>query len=549
MVCRALPGALARPAGPFGRLQSGGKAAGLPAGTVGSTYSATLTATGGAAPYTWSATGLPAGLSISSSGTITGTPTAAGTQTPSLIVKDANGTTASSSLAVTIGSQAVSVSISPATATVSAGKSQTFTASVTGTTNTGVNWYASGVQGGDANVGLISSSGVYTAPACGSSSAVLITAQSAYVPASQASANVTLTAGTASGLDRYISTSGNDSNDGSACHPWATIQHAANSAAAGMTIHVAPGTYPVSVLSGEKASIDSSASGTAAGHITFISDQQWGAKIISSADTIWTNSGAYVDIVGFDMSGGGTTYTGIHSQGNYARSIGNRIHDFGSTGCVAGGGVMIGGKASNQSAIANIVYNLGGAPGSCGLIHGVYGQENGTIFQNNLVFNVAGKCIQAWGDRATNQIIANNTGVNCNDGLVVGNSGSVSPAVNDNTVVVNNIFINEVCSGIYESGTGTHNTYSNNILYNNPNPCGNVMTDGTLKNTIASDPKFVNYTGDASGDYHLTSSSPAINSGSSNDAPSTDLDGSARQSLDIGAYEYGALPAAWPWVY
>src|SRR5438477_1796618 len=138
----------------------------LPVGTVGSTYSATLTATGGAAPYIWSATGLPAGLSISSGGTITGTPTAAGTQIPSLTVKDANGTTASSSLAVTIGSQAVSVSISPATATVSAGKSQTFTASVTGTTNTGVNWYASGVQGGDTTSGTISN-GIYTAPACG----------------------------------------------------------------------------------------------------------------------------------------------------------------------------------------------------------------------------------------------------------------------------------------------------------------------------------------------------------------------------------------------
>src|SRR5438477_1846427 len=76
----------------------------LPVGTVGSTYSATLTATGGAAPYIWSATGLPAGLSISSGGTITGTPTAAGTQIPSLTVKDASGTTASSALSLTINS-------------------------------------------------------------------------------------------------------------------------------------------------------------------------------------------------------------------------------------------------------------------------------------------------------------------------------------------------------------------------------------------------------------------------------------------------------------
>jgi hypothetical protein len=49
----------------------------LPGGTVGTAYSATLAATNGVTPYTWSiASGsLPAGLSLASTGTITGTPT------------------------------------------------------------------------------------------------------------------------------------------------------------------------------------------------------------------------------------------------------------------------------------------------------------------------------------------------------------------------------------------------------------------------------------------------------------------------------------------
>ena len=51
----------------------------LPAGVVGTAYtSTTLTAAGGTPPYTWSASGLPAGLSLSSGGVLTGSPTTVG---------------------------------------------------------------------------------------------------------------------------------------------------------------------------------------------------------------------------------------------------------------------------------------------------------------------------------------------------------------------------------------------------------------------------------------------------------------------------------------
>ncbi|MFZ1904252.1 MAG: putative Ig domain-containing protein [Steroidobacteraceae bacterium] len=56
----------------------------LPGGQVGAAYSATLTATGGTSPYGWSITSgsLPAGLSLSSSGAISGTPTTAVSASP-----------------------------------------------------------------------------------------------------------------------------------------------------------------------------------------------------------------------------------------------------------------------------------------------------------------------------------------------------------------------------------------------------------------------------------------------------------------------------------
>jgi hypothetical protein len=53
----------------------------LPSGTVGTSYSAGLTGSGGTEPYTWSVAigALPPGLTLSHSGTLSGTPTRAGT--------------------------------------------------------------------------------------------------------------------------------------------------------------------------------------------------------------------------------------------------------------------------------------------------------------------------------------------------------------------------------------------------------------------------------------------------------------------------------------
>ena len=62
----------------------------LPNGTVATSYSYAMSASGGKPPYTWSLAGgaLPAGLSLSSSGQIGGTPTAAGSSSFTIKVTD-----------------------------------------------------------------------------------------------------------------------------------------------------------------------------------------------------------------------------------------------------------------------------------------------------------------------------------------------------------------------------------------------------------------------------------------------------------------------------
>lgn len=76
----------------------------LPSGTVNVAYSATLSATGGQPPYTWSITGsLPSGLTLNSStGVISGTPTAAATDNFSAMVTDSTGASATQNFSITI---------------------------------------------------------------------------------------------------------------------------------------------------------------------------------------------------------------------------------------------------------------------------------------------------------------------------------------------------------------------------------------------------------------------------------------------------------------
>ena len=83
-----------------------------PAGTVGTPYSAALSASGGTAPYTFalSSGSLPPGLTLSSTGTISGTPTTPGSFPFSVNATDANGCVGSGSFTIVISCPATTIS-------------------------------------------------------------------------------------------------------------------------------------------------------------------------------------------------------------------------------------------------------------------------------------------------------------------------------------------------------------------------------------------------------------------------------------------------------
>ena len=106
--------------------------ASLPNGTAGTAYSQTLAGTGGTIPYTWtvSAGALPAGLSLSSAGVLSGTPTTGGTSNFTVKLTDAAGGSATQNYTVTISGGVSITTASPLpVGDVGTAYAQTFAAS------------------------------------------------------------------------------------------------------------------------------------------------------------------------------------------------------------------------------------------------------------------------------------------------------------------------------------------------------------------------------------------------------------------------------------
>ncbi len=385
--------------------------------------------------------------------------------------------------------------------------------------------------------------------------------------------------GAAAQTNYYVSTSGSDANDGSAARPWATIGRASSAlvlGAGGAVVNVAPGSY---------GAVSTARSGSASQPIVYKSTTKYGARIASSGGSVWANTGAYVTIQDFEVTGSGNNCIGIITYSGNTQIVGNWVHDIPAPTSTCGdgtGGAAIDSYSSSNSMssgnintkiIGNIVDNVGsGATQGCNNQHGIYVASPLALVQNNIVSRVCGMGIHIY-HYTTNEVVTNNVVINNSEGGIQ-NTADGGVVCNDHSTVSNNIVANNgglrgalSVGGITElSGcTGSGNVYRNNILYgNSPNaiqyPHGARTESGTIVPSAAQfNALFVNYTGNAkTGDYRLNPASVAVDAGLSNVCASggitpciapTDFLGSVRPqsgTLDIGAFETGAVAASAP---
>jgi hypothetical protein len=234
----------------------------------------------------------------------------------------------------------VSVALSTMYAQMVPSQAMAFSATVTGSSNTGVTWQVNNATGGSAASGTITPAGVFTAPAAlPSPASVTVTAVSQADPAASATATITLLSQAAAGTTYYVATTGSDSNRGTQDAPFRTIQHAATVAVAGDTVLVAAGVYnelvapphsgtatqgyiTISAVPGADAVID--------GTGLSVPDGQWGLMTLKNS--------SYVVVQGFELRNYRTASVkdvpiGIYilGSGSNVQIVNNHIHDIVTT--------------------------------------------------------------------------------------------------------------------------------------------------------------------------------------------------------------------------
>ena len=266
----------------------------------------------------------------------------------------------------------------------------------------------------------------------------------------------------------HVSITGNDiTGDGSKNNPFRTIQHGIDVSANGDTVLVAPGVYYENIVF--------------SGH----------SIVLGSS---YLNSSIYDYIINtiIDGSQAGSVVTIANGEDSTTQIIGFTLQN----GYMDGGAGLMCYLTS-----PTIAYNR--------------------IINNDVTLNGAGIRLHTSNASINHNLIANN--------LAGNTAGGISISINSNPIIENNTIANNIALGLGGGGiwadVGSMVTISNSILWGN-NPQEIYIDQATLNITysdiqggwegvgnIDADPLFVD---SLSGNYHLQSNSPCIDTGDPN---------------------------------
>src|SRR5882672_5214878 len=463
----------------------------LAGGTVAGSYSATLSASGGSTPYTWSlASGtLPNGLALNAAGSISGTPSLAGSFSFTVQVKDAAAQSASRNFSINVASPVPTVAItSPASGATVSG---TISVSGTASDSVSISSVQVAVDGGSYSNASGTNNwtfGLNTASLSnGAHSLSAKATDAAGISATSSPLPVTVNNGTtASDCTLFASPSGNDANSGSSSSSPKTFTGAAAVTQPGSVVCLLGGTYNLS------STFYPPTSGSPSSWIVYKNYGNGPVNLVWTAGAIaqpmfkfgsgtFPSGPAYLEFRGLNLDGQNNALDGFFCLGgHHLRFIGNVINNTGGSGV---GAVRCDYLTSDHNLINHNGYLYGWTsaisynsaqwfdsyPGfhniiSNNIITGEYdGSSNHTdgngiildlsngsyvystantppaLIINNVVYGNGGRCIQAF--VVTNFWIVNNTCYKNNLDTSLGNAGSFVTINSNNGYFINNITV------------------------------------------------------------------------------------------------------------
>jgi len=376
----------------------------------------------------------------------------------------------------------------------------------------------------------------------------------------------------------YVAKTGNDSNNCTQAQstgiPKLTIAAGIACLSGGDTLIIKAGTYaeaiaPAAVPSGggeeSRTIIQGESAATTA--MTIIRPNSGDAVIQFSNKSYVTLK--YLTLDGVNVSSWGVSF---QNASHHIRVEGCVIKNTGS----GGGGVGAIDAATDQTTdrhhfeiVNNEIFNHGATT----FDHGIYLRARDNLIAGNVIHDSRGYGIRTdrpiSGISSDNNIMRNNRIYNNSRGINVGGGSNIQVYNNliysnggdidvggiyigngnpNNARIYNNTVVSNQGYGVWIS-SGTGHIAKNNILWQNTvGAIQQATTGNTLSNNLATDPQFLS---SSTNDFHLQSTSPAINVGVTLSEVTTDFDGVLRpqgSAYDIGAYEYvsGGTPTPPP---